>query len=417
MKRCLSILAIIVMLISLNTNISLAANINEAHLYSKGGVEDLLIYNGIEVYTTIVVYSHDGIEYPAYCVNKDLPGVGENGPYAVSTSNLADVMIWRALVNGYPYKSYSELGCSNEGEAYMATKQAIYCIIYDRDTSGYSAIGEAGQRCLNALNQIVNAARSSSETKISSELYITENNAGWEIDELAQNYVSKEFTVKSNAGFSEYVVNIVDNLPEGTKIVDLNNNEKNSFSSNEKFKIIMPLKNINNDGNFTIKVQGKVKTKPVLYGASGNSATQDYALATTMLEDGEGTAKVYYTKNNTNIVIIKKDNKTNEFLKGVKFNLLDENKNIIYTELETDEKGEIRIENLLPGKYYIQETRTLVGYKIYDKLIEVNISLNETAKFNINNEKTEVIIEEEKNETETTVVNKHKEITLPVTGC
>jgi len=70
----------------------------------------------------------------------------------------------------------------------------------------------------------------------------------------------------------------------------------------------------------------------------------------------------------------------------------------------------------LPGKYYIQETRTLAGYRIYDKLIELEIELNETAKFNINNEKTEVIIEEEKNETETTVVNKQKEVTLPVTG-
>ena len=72
MKKCISILAIIIMLISLNVNISLGANITEAYLYSKGGVKDLLMYNGIEVYTTIVVYSNDGVEYPAYCVNKDL---------------------------------------------------------------------------------------------------------------------------------------------------------------------------------------------------------------------------------------------------------------------------------------------------------------------------------------------------------
>ncbi|MBE5819716.1 MAG: hypothetical protein E7310_02700 [Clostridiales bacterium] len=416
MKKCRAILAIIIMLISLNVNISFGANRSEVYLYSKGGVKDLLMYNGIEVYTTIVVYSQNGIEYPAYCVNKDLPGVGENGPYTVSTSNLSNIMIWRALINGYPYKSYAELGCSNEGEAYMATKQAIYCIIYNRDTSGYSAIDDAGQRCLNALNQIVNAARNSNETKISSELYIQENNTGWNLDNLDKSYISKEFAVTSNAGFSNYVVNVEGNIPEGTKIVDLNNNERNSFTCNERFKVIMPLKNVNNDGDFKIKVQGQANTKPVLYGASGNASLQDYALATSILEDGDGTAKVYYTKNNTNIVIIKKDNKTNEFLKGVKFNLLDENKNIIYTELETNEKGEIRIENLLPGKYYIQETRTLAGYRIYDKLIELEIELNETAKFNINNEKTEVIIEEEKNETETTVVNKQKEVTLPVTG-
>ncbi len=372
LRKYISILVVIIMLISLNPNISFGATINEANLYSKGGIADLLMYNDIEVYTTIVVYSHEGVEYPAYCVNKDIPGVGEHGSYNVDASNLlSNVMVWRAMVNGYPYKSYTELGCNNAEEAYTATKQAVYCMLYNRDTSAYWAIGEAGERCLNALNQIVNAARNSSETKISSELYITPNNDEWEIDKIDNKYVAKEFKVKSNAPFNNYTICIEGDLPEGIKVVDLNNNEKNSFSSNENFKIIMPLTNVTKDGNLVIKAQGKVYTKPVLYGASGNSELQDYALSTNALEDGEGSCKVYYTKNNTSIVIIKKDNKTNELLKGVKFNLLDENKNIIYTDLETNEEGEIKIDNITPGKYYLQETRTLLGYSLYDKLIDV----------------------------------------------
>lgn len=41
-------------------------------------------------------------------------------------------------------------------EAYLATRQAVYCAVYGRDPNSYHALGgAAGERTLNALKQIV----------------------------------------------------------------------------------------------------------------------------------------------------------------------------------------------------------------------------------------------------------------------
>ena len=82
---------------------------------------------------------------------------------------------------------------------------------------------------------------------------------------------------------------------------------------------------------------------------------------------------------------MKQNQETKQALEGVKFQLLNSNKKVIFAYLKTDEEGKIVIENLLPGKYYIQEIETLEGYEKYDKLIEVDLRLNEEIKITVNN--------------------------------
>ena len=417
MKKVLVLLSIvIIMIMTIGTTVSTATiPITEADIYEKGRTEKLLKFNGIEVGTTIVMYSKDGIEYPAYCLNRELPGVGELPGYSVSINEMiSNVKVWRAIINGYPYKSIQELGCENEGEAFLATKQAVYCMLCDRDPNLYTPIGEAGERTLNALKQIVEAANNSREIKVSSDLVISSESALWKIDSENKKYISRTFDVSSNAPISSYTVSIENELPEGTIVTDEANEEKQEFKSGEKFKILIPILNILEDGSFSIKVSGKVKTKPVLYGSSGDSSTQDYALVGGILEDGEGTEKVYYTKNQSKIVIIKKTDETNTFLQGVEFQLLDENQEIIRTDLVTNENGEIILENILPGIYYIKEVKTIEGYSIYDKLIKVELDLNETANVIVNNSEKEVSIEEKHIETKVEVANSVSEQEIKV---
>lgn len=89
-------------------------------------------------------------------MNRELPGVEIGRSQTVDVKKLVNnVMVWRAIINGYPYKSISELGCNTEEEAYLATKQAVYCMLTNRDVNEYSAIGEAGERTLNALKQLL----------------------------------------------------------------------------------------------------------------------------------------------------------------------------------------------------------------------------------------------------------------------
>ena len=62
---------------------------------------------------------------------------------------------------------------------------------------------------------------------------------------------------------------------------------------------------------------------------------------------------------------------------------------MIYSNLQTDGNGMVKIENLLPGTYYIKEARTIDGYEIYENLIKVNIALQEEVTITVNNHKEE----------------------------
>ena len=123
---------------------------------------------------------------------------------------------------------------------------------------------------------------------------------------------------------------------------------------------------------------------------------------------------VKLNKNETKIIIIKQDSETKERLEGVEFELLDENKKVVYANLKTDKEGKIVVENLVPGKYYLKETNTLNDYDMYRDLISLNVSLNERFTVTINNNKKDIPkIEVTENELTTS----NKEIKkLPVTG-
>ena len=417
-KKLISIISIIVILIGLIPISSKAVvPIDTAYIYANKKTEGLLMWKGLKIHTHLAVYKKDGKEYPAYCMNRELPGVEIGRSQTVDVKKLVNnVMVWRAIINGYPYKSISELGCNTEEEAYLATKQAVYCMLTNRDVNEYSAIGEAGERTLNALKTIVNNVRNSNQTKVSSELTVNEQEKLWKIDNLDSSYISKTFLVTANTSMSKYTVNVKNLNIEGYKLVDQNNKEKTEFSNSEKFKILIPIQEVKQDGNFSIEVSAQVATKPVFYGESRDSGLQSYALTGYTYEEGTGSKKVYYTKNETKIIITKTDDKTGKKLEGVEFELLDKNQNKIYTEITTNKDGIATIDNLLPGIYYIRETKTLEGYQLYSKLIKVELELNEETTVNVINSEKEPEIYKEEKKTELAVKEKKSDIKVKETG-
>ena len=391
-----------------------ATNINTANIYAVRDCGNLLTYKGTPVKVTYVEYINEGNHYPAYCMDKTKVGA-ETNSYNVSIEGAVnDVGLWRRIINGYPYKSIQELGVANEQEAFTATKQAIYCYIHGNNPSDYGAIGEAGQRTLNAMHTIINNAQNSKESKISSTIKINKNSDNWKQDENEKNYVSKVYSVSAGANIQNYKIILSRKNNQdigGIKLTDINNKTKTEFSPNEKFKILVPIKEMKEKGNFELKVEAKISTKPVLYGIAPNSSYQDYALTGATYEDGTGNIQDEYFKNETKIIILKQDEDTNEKLEGVEFELLDENKNVVYNGLKTDKDGKINIENIVPGRYYIKETNTKDGYLRFEDLIKIDINLNEQMTVTVNNKKEEKPkIETSKNTTEVS-----KKI-LPVTG-
>ena len=425
-KKVAKILFIMLALILLNffsvINSVTASNLDTANIQSVADCGQLLKYKGSIVITYYAEYNDNGVTYPAYCLDKTKTGVSATNPsYTVSVENaISDVKLWRILINGYPYKTIEELGVANREEAFTATKQAVYTYIHGNKLSDYEPIGEAGVRTLNALHKIVNDANNSTEMQISNRVDINRLQEHWEQDSIDLNYVSKKYNVSSNATLDNYKVKVTDDKGqniEDLRITDENNNEKQEFAPNETFKILVPIKSMKEDKNLKISIETKVQTKPILYGRASSSNLQDYALTAETYEDGIGETNDKYGKNETRILIVKQDSKTKEKLEGVEFQLLDENKNVLYTNLQTDKNGMITIDNLLPGKYYVKETKTISGYELYEKLIEVEIALNEEFTVTVNNNKEdEPTIERTNDEKEVDYTSVSTPKILPVTG-
>ena len=393
MKKFLKISLIVISIIILNMLLIInsvnAVNLGKINITSGGDCGRLLKYRGIEVIVYYAQYESNGVIYPAYCLDKTKQGVTDNIQYSVSVNEaIKDVGLWRYIINGYPYKTIEELGCANKEEAFTATKQAIYCYIHGNNPADYEPIGEAGQRTLNALKMIVNNASNSTENMISNKITIEKLDTSFKQDSKEPEYISKSYKISSLGEIENYKITIEKNnneLIEGMKITDSNNQIKNEFNPNENFKILIPIKYLNQKGDFKIHIQTRVKTKPVLYGMAETSGYQDYALTAATYEDSIEDITDEYSENETKIKIIKYDKETKETLSNVEFQLLNSNQEIIFANLLTDENGEILIEHLLPGTYYLKETRALDKYVENNELIKVDVGYNETVTVKVNN--------------------------------
>ncbi len=402
-KKILVIL-IILLLNGLTLVNSVNASNQSLYIHATGDCGELLTYKGIVVKANYVGYTKDGVSYPAYCMDKTKVGADDKGYNVSVKDSIKDVALWRIIINGYPYKSTKELGAANKEEAFVATKQAIYCYIHGNNISDYAPIGTAGQRTLKAMKKILEDAKNSKETKISSTIKIDKNYEKWKQDKINKNYLSKTYVVSAGANIKNYKITLSREKGKdlgGLKLTNEKNEENTEFAPNEKFKIMIPIKSIKEAGKFDLKVEAQIATKPILYGTAPNSGLQDYALTAAAYEDGNGNIQDEYPKNETEITIIKVDADTKAKMKDVEFELIDSNKNTVYSDLRTNESGKIQIKNLIPGTYYLRETNTKDGYLKYDELIKIEVKLNEKVTVTVNNKKEDKpIIETSKKEIE-----------------
>lgn len=405
MKKVLKILLIVLLVIIANIGILIntvqaVGNGEQITIYSKGYFNRVIRNNGIVIKTAHAVYQENGKEYPVYCLNRELHGVGEYiATYDVKDQGkIEDLGLWRVIINGYPYKSIEQLGVANEEEAYIATKQSIYCYIYNTGTELYSAINEQGERVINAMNNILENARNSNESFENPNIEI-EQSEKWNVDEIENKYVSKQYKIKCNKNISKITLNL-ESQPKGTKITNLD--------EEGKFKILIPIESLKESGKFKIKIQTELETKPIFLGEAPSDDLQNYVLTAYSYEDIDTEFEQEYEKNNTKIIIEKVDSDTKEVLKGAKFEILDEKQKSIRVT-ETNNEGQVILDGLMPGIYYIKEIQAPNGYSIDSELKKVEIKLNQEISLKIKNNK--IIVKQE--EPQQPIVEIPK---LPVTG-
>ena len=282
MKNKILIIITLVIVILSNVfpyNVFAVFKIEEAKVYTTVECPILLTYNGMQILTSYVVYNLNGTEYPAYCMQVDLPGAGKVGPYMLDTEELLeDEKIWKVIINGYPYKTLKELGAETMEEAYTATKQAVYCAIYDRGIEEYGPVDtEEGERTYEVMKKILKSAENCTEViNKQNKLSLIKNEGKWKADD-ENKYAYKSYKIESKYNIDEYTVSIKDELAGKAKIIDESGKEKSTFSIDEEFRIKILISNMENT-EFQINIDYELDTKPVLIGVSRIPYTQDYAL-------------------------------------------------------------------------------------------------------------------------------------------
>ena len=415
LKKAIKAIIVIIAILALNIlifiNVSKAITPEKYNLEAIGGSSTLLKYKGEPITSFYVGYAGKLYNYPAYCLDKNKKFVTKELSYTVTENGeINDVILWRYIINGYQYKNLNELGCKERNEAYIATQQAIYCYIYEQKIEDYEPIGEAGERTIQAMKNIIKNAQSSEETPISQAIKINKTNSEFKQDNIEPEFISQTYQVTSTLPMESYKV-ILEGIKEEEKskfkITDTNNNPKTEFKQNEEFKVLLPIEEMKKSSNFKITIQAKIQAKPVIYAIPEQDFYQDFAIPGTITEEIiNKTTDEPYPENKTTIKIIKQDKETKESIEGAEFEILDSNKNIIYKNLKTNINGEIIQNNITPSTYYIRETKAKDGYILSSELIKITVDLNQTIEVKFYNSK--------ENSPETNEIKTEKK--LPVTG-
>ena len=387
---------ILITFILLNAILQIPVNaipMQETKIENLGQCEMHLQYwkepDGIWSYivTTMVGYRINGNLHYAYCLQRERKGVGgDQESYNVNvTEMLKDEKIWRAIINGFPYKSAEELGVENDQDAFVATKQAIYSVMYDWDVdTHFRGADERGWKIFNAIKTITNNARNGTETPNKSN--VLEIKPVGEFKKENNNYYSQEYSVKASVDMSNYIITKIENFPEGSIVTDLNNNPKTEFSPNQNFKILIPKNKILNNFEGTIKINGRVKTYPVFYGASYDENLQDYALTYDAYETVGDEITLRVNAYKSKITVIKKDGETNKPIENVEFNVKYKDGTQI-GNFKTDPNGTITISNLKQGTIILTETKTQEQYVLDGTEKEIIIEYDEEKTIEIKNER------------------------------
>ena len=425
-RRLLALVLCIATLLSLCTGFASAANtvedaLGEVDIYNGGYELAYLSINGRVQSQKYTYYNYINAagqqkEIPAYCVNPNLYGVPQTVGVGESISYLAeektsDPKVMGIIANGYPTRGLAELKLDNKYQAYYATKMALWCyLISDWNINNLkinpSLSGDEltrAQKILAATKDIYTRGTSWTETLSPSITCTPDRDTAYAVTVDGKQYKQQIFTFWSKTWVCNYTVNVdftdPDSVPEGTRIVDLNNRDITTITTKDtgdgfsgQFKVLYPAESIQDKtGSVQLSFSTDVYKYAVFYAVCQEKNTygnlQNYMVDTDPTTTMDLSVYSYYADNpedepdETGLRILKYETGTELPLSGARFEVIGPDGDSIGTFV-TDGNGEIFIPLLKTGNYTVIEREAPQHYLIskepaqnvtvvYDEIAEV----------------------------------------------
>ena len=399
MKKLISLFLVLVTILGILPTAAFAADseekaLGEVNIYNGEYELGYLSINGAvkkQIYTYFLYEANDGTqkESPAYCVNPNQYGVpqtvgpGESIKY-LANEKASDPKVVGIISNGYPHRSLGELGLENKYQAFYATKMALWCyLIPSWDISNLKvAPGLSGDE-LDRGNRILAAAKDIYKRGTTYNYMLTprmtvtaDKSTAYPVTIGGQEYKQQVFTVWSETWVYNYDVSLAfsdpDSVPEGTKIVDTNNNEITAVTTKYTsdgyagtFKVLYPADSVEGQsGNVQLSLSAPVAQYAAMYAVCqekdqygdlqnyicdlDNKVQLDVAAVSSYTDSGEP------DPDETALKIVKLEEGTEIPLEGAVFSVYDpEGKKV--GSYSTGPDGTVTIPLTLEGHYTVTE--------------------------------------------------------------
>lgn len=341
-------------------------------------------------------YNEKNLSYDIATIDGDLAYSVDYGcDTAISSLKFKDYLSdqgMAVLMNGYPSKTFKELGCANEEEAYLATQMALWEILNRTGESekatetfrveNVTSVSEekaSYDRMMKLARQLVKLGESEPYDKVPT-LHIGNGNVTYTLTDEEIIIGPYSADISDDAEFKSIMVSLID-APESAKIVDENGVEKSILANGETVYIIMN----RSEEECTFKIKFEAYANRIIgeiYEVADSNA-QDYVKLSLEPISMEKELSIEFTKVTTKgrieLVVGDEDNKP---VAGSEFELIDQYGNLLM-KVQTGKDGVVDFYDVPEGEYTLKQISALEGYKIKEESKKVNVVAGElvTVKF------------------------------------
>ncbi|MFB5550814.1 collagen binding domain-containing protein [Bacillus cereus] len=266
--------------------------------------------------------------------------------------------------------------------------------VIKKDAESGKVLAGAEFKLKNEAGQVVGEAKTTNKDGVVKFESLVPGKYTLEETKAPEGYKALEVTVEVNVVANEVVKQEVTNekVTGQFEIVKVDAEDKTKVLSDAEFEVYKDSKKV--DTLRTDKT-GKVisqKLEPGTYTLKETKAPQGYKLLKEEIEVVVEANKVVEVqienaKELGSLQVIKKDAESGKVLAGAEFKLKNEAGQVVGEAKITNKDGVVKFENVVPGKYTLEETKAPEGYKALEVTVEVNVVANEVVKQEVTNEK------------------------------